>query len=76
MTPQIFQGDFQKKHSNASRTRKSYSSRSRAHLAVSTEQVWFQTRGGALGVNRVRLLLWDSLSSPGLKRLSHLIKYS
>ena len=53
-----FSRGFPGKHSNASHTRKSYSGRSRAHLAVSTQRVWFQTRGGALGVNRVRLLLW------------------
>ena len=56
-----FSRGFPRKHSNASRTRKSYSGRSRAHLAVSTERVWFQTRGGALGVNRV--LLWATMAA-------------
>ena len=54
---------FPRKHSNGSHTRKSYSGRSKAHLAVSTERVWFQTRGGALGVNRVRLLLWATMAA-------------
>ena len=62
MTPHYSRG-FPRKHSNGSHTRKSYSGRSKAHLAVSTERVWFQTRGGALGVNRVRLLLWATMAA-------------
>ena len=65
MTPQIFQGDFQENTQMLLVQERAtlYSGRSRAHLAVSTEFGSKQGRG-ALGVNRVHLLLWATQWQP------------
>ena len=41
--------------------RRSYSGRSRVHLAVSTEQVLSQKNESRLGINRFHLSLWVSI---------------